>query len=372
MKNLLKTIIFTTLLFVWSGYGIHALPRITAPSYVLLEASNFEILAGFNENERRPPASTTKILTGILALDLADPDEIVQISKKAAKVGDASIYLQEGETFFLIDLLKGALINSGNDAAFAIAEQVAGDERLFLDIMNRKAKILGAINTHFTNPHGLPSDLHFSTAYDLAIIAGYSLQNHYFSGIVGTKYDQITSLNNRRRINLSNTNKLLWKSQEIKGVKTGTTIRSGKCLVSAAGKDERYIIAVVLKSYDRFGDAERLLDWGFTEFTLFNVAQKEYLEVLEISNGYPNVVTVKPSMDTALSIPKGEIAETHIDWFKNFSLPLAKGTALGELVITQNGQVIKKIAMVTGEDVLPRVFAPSLLEKSLSFIKLKD
>ncbi len=354
MEKLLKILLYVTLIFVCCSSRIQASPPITAPSYVLLESDNLEILADLKGNEKRPPASTTKILTGILALDLADIEEQVRISSKSASVGDASIYLRSGEIFRLVDLLKGALINSGNDAAFAIAEQVAGDEKLFVDLMNRKARVLGAVDSCFTNPHGLSGEQHVSTAYDLALITSYSLKNPHFSEIVATKNDQITSLNGKRKINLSNTNKLLWKSLEVKGVKTGTTNLAGKCLVSAAEKEGRLLVAVVLKSNDRFGDSDKLLNWGFTKFRLYNVNRSEYLEVLSMPNGYPNLVTVGPATDCKLTVSGEETLEATVEWLKNCSPPLSKGTILGYLVISQNGQVLKKIPMQTGEKVILR------------------
>ncbi|MFA5536626.1 MAG: D-alanyl-D-alanine carboxypeptidase family protein [Bacillota bacterium] len=352
MTKLLRVVIFAATILASCQLAVHASPPVTAFSYVLLEADNFEVLANHNSNEKRPPASTTKILTGILALDLADIEEQVRISSKSASVGDASIYLRSGEIFYLFDLLKGALINSGNDAAYAIAEQVAGDEKLFVDLMNRKARILGAVDSFFTNPHGLPAEQHVSTAYDLALITNYSLQNSLFSEIVTTKNELIAPLNGKRKISLSNTNKLLWKSSEIKGVKTGTTNLAGKCLVSAAEKNGRLIIAVVLKSSDRFGDSERLLNWGFTEFALYGIDKGKYLEIIEIPNGHPNLVTVSPANDYVLTVSNKGVLETTVEWLEDCLPPLNKGVILGYLVIRQNGQVLKRLPMITGEKIV--------------------
>lgn len=268
MGRIMRLLAVIYLLWGWGPETLWAQPQITAASYLLMDAHTGRVLLEHNGQEKRPPASTTKILTSITAIDLANLDELVIVSSNADRVGDATIYLSTGEVFDLRSLLLGALIKSGNDATVAIAEQVAGDEKLFMDLVNRKARILGAVNTEFFNPHGLPHDQHVTTAYDLGIITQYAMKNPVFAAMVKTKETTITSFNTGRTVYLTNTNKLLWKNDEIIGVKTGTTNKAGKCLVSAARRDGKILIAVVLKSNDRYGDTEKLLNWGFEEFTL--------------------------------------------------------------------------------------------------------
>lgn len=269
MGRIIRLIAVIYLMWGWGlETTVYAQPQLSAESFLLMDAHTGQVLLERNGQEKRPPASTTKILTGITAIDLANLDELVIVSANADQVGDATIYLSAGEVFDLKSLLLGALIKSGNDATVAIAEQVAGDEKLFMDLANRKARILGAINTEFFNPHGLPHDKHLTTAYDLGVITRYAMKNPVFAAMVKTKETAISSLNTGRKVYLTNTNKLLWKNTEIIGVKTGTTNKAGKCLVSAAQRDGRILIAVVLKSYDRYGDSEKLLNWGFEELTL--------------------------------------------------------------------------------------------------------
>lgn len=268
MGRIISLLAVVYLLCCWGFETAYAQPQISAASYLLMDAHTGQVLLEHNGREKRPPASTTKILTGITAIDLANLDELVIVSFNADRVGDASIYLSAGEVFDLKSLLLGALIKSGNDATVAIAEQVAGDEQLFMDLANRKARILGGVNTKFFNPHGLPHDQHLTTAYDLGIITRYAMQNPVFAAMVKTKETAISSLNSGRKVYLTNTNKLLWSNEEIIGVKTGTTNKAGKCLVSAAQRNGRLLIAVVLKSNDRYGDAEKLLNWGFEESIL--------------------------------------------------------------------------------------------------------
>lgn len=363
-------ILLVVILILTKASIVVAEPKITAASYILLEAGNNQVLLEGNAKERRSPASVTKILTGILAIDLADVDELTIVSPKAARIGEASIYLQPGEIFSLHDLLKGALIKSGNDATVAIAEQVAGDEKLFLDLSNRKARVLGAVQTEFYNPHGLPHEQHLSTAQDLALIAGYSLKNPLFADIVSTKEATITSVNTRRKVYLTNTNQLLWDNSRIKGIKTGTTVRAGKCLVSAAEIDDRTLIAVVLKSHNRFGDSQRLLDWGFEEFSLQGLEKTKYFWVFDVPNASPACITVKPVRETTWSIPKGKAIQVQIELPDKLIPPIKKDEKIGSLTVSLDGQLLAVIPLIAGETTLPLKSIKNF-KQSFKFLNLK-
>lgn len=237
--------------------------KVNADAAVLMEVETGKVLYEKNAYKRRAPASTTKIMTAILALELGRPEEIVTVSKKAAAVGEASIHLDPGEKVTLYELITGALVKSGNDACVAISEQIAGDEMQFVNMMNKKAVSLGALNTHFVNTNGLPNQGHYSCAYDLALMARYSMQNPEFASITRLKETEIHFLEPDVFMNLRNTNKLLWNYPLADGVKTGTTTAAGKCLVASATKNGQKLVAVVLASSDRFGEAQKLLEWGF-------------------------------------------------------------------------------------------------------------
>jgi len=168
------------------------LPYITAHSAILMDAQTGDILYEREAHKKRPIASTTKILTAILAIELADLNEVAVVSEKADRVGESSLYLNKGEKIKLGELIEGALLRSGNDACVAIAEQTAGSLDEFIRLMNKKALALGARNSNFVNPHGLPDDNHYSTAYDLALIARYAMDNPVFSEIVAQKYSVIS------------------------------------------------------------------------------------------------------------------------------------------------------------------------------------
>ncbi|MDS1029068.1 D-alanyl-D-alanine carboxypeptidase family protein [Bacillota bacterium LX-D] len=236
---------------------------VSAQAYLLMDAKTGQILLEKNAFEKRAPASTTKILTAIMALEQGGLERKVKVSPHAASIGESSIYLEPGEEISVLRLVQGALIKSGNDATVALAEYYCGSEELFSVLMNRKAKLLGAFNSNFKNPNGLPLKNHYTTAFDLAQMARYSLKNPIFKEIVSTKEMKIPYENKSWARYLKNTNKLLWKYPGADGIKTGTTREAGCCLVASATRGNRQLIAVVLHSFDRFGEAARLLDYGF-------------------------------------------------------------------------------------------------------------
>jgi D-alanyl-D-alanine carboxypeptidase (penicillin-binding protein 5/6) len=214
-------------------------------------------------------------MTAILALELSQENEIVTVSEKADKTGESSIYLNKGDKIKMSELIEGALVKSGNDACVAIAEHTAGTMDTFVELMNKKALTIGAYNTHFVNPNGLPAKNHYSSAYDLALMARYALQNEKFAELVKTKYASITFDQPPKTEQFKNTNKLLWTYPFSDGVKTGTTNEAGKCLVASAHKDERKLICVVLNAPDRFGDAQRLFNWALRIQSQINIRQEE-------------------------------------------------------------------------------------------------
>ena len=191
---------------------------VTAGSALLMDVESGDVLFEKNGYEKRPPASTTKMLTAILGLELGHPGEIVTVSSKAAAVGQATLHLDPGEKIMLYELITGALLHSGNDACVAIGEHIAGSEEKFVELMNTKAKLIGAVNTHFINTNGLPNKDHYSTAYDLALIARYGLKNPSFASITRQKETEIRFLEPDVMMDLRNTNKLLWSYPYADGV----------------------------------------------------------------------------------------------------------------------------------------------------------
>ncbi len=238
-------------------------PTVTADAAVLMDACTGQILYDKNAGLRMPPASTTKIMTALLALEGGELGQVVTVSPEAASVGEASLELRAGEKLTLEELLYGAMLRSGNDACVAIAEHIAGTESNFVLLMNQKAKMIGANDTGFKNTNGLPAAGHYSTARDLAVITCYALKNPTFQKIVSTRGKLIGRQGERY---LNNTNRLLWSYAWANGVKTGTTNEAGHCLVASARRGDTQLISVVLHSDDRWADSIKLLDYGFDSF----------------------------------------------------------------------------------------------------------
>lgn len=316
---------------------------LTADSAVLIDAATGQVLFEKQADKKRPPASTTKIMTTILALEYGNPDDIVTVSEKAGQTGQASIYLDPGEKISLGNLIEGALIKSGNDACVAISEHVAGSEQMFIKLMNAKAKILGAYNTSFANTNGLPNSNHYSTAYDLALMARYGMKLPRFAEITRTKEAAIEFVKPNSALQVRNTNKLLWMYEFADGVKTGTTNAAGKCLVSSATKNSRQLIAVVLDSPGRFQDSINLLEYGFNNYkpvkladagnvlTKFLVYEGEAQEVDAILGG-----TVE-----FLALPGDkEKVEQKVVWLKPQIAPVKAGEQLGEVQYWLRGRQV--------------------------------
>ena len=230
-------------------------------------AGTNQVLYEKNASAIMYPASTTKIMTLITALEKGDPASIVTISPRAAAVDGSSLDLRPGDKLTLRSNLTGMMLVSGNDAATAIAEHVAGSVPAFVALMNEKAAKLGAANTHFTNPHGLPDPInHYTTAYDLALISAYAMQNPDIVKIVSAREADISFLN-RKAVHVTNTNKLLKTYPGINGLKTGYTREAGDCLVAGAKRNGVQLIAVVLNDDNRWTDAAALLDYGFQQLS---------------------------------------------------------------------------------------------------------
>jgi D-alanyl-D-alanine carboxypeptidase len=242
-------------------------PYSTAQSAILWDADSNRMLFSQNENQRLPMASTTKIMTAIIALEQGDLDSMVTIPKEAVGIEGSSCYFQEGEKLTLRSLLYCLLLQSANDAAHAIAVHIAGSVSAFAVLMNLKAAELALLDTHFENPHGLDSDCHYTTAKDLARLADYCMQNPVFCEIWGTKTISLPLNKNEELVYcraLSNHNRLLRLYPLCVGGKTGFTKRCGRCLVSAAKRDGHTLIAVTLNCPTDWADHQRMYQYGFS------------------------------------------------------------------------------------------------------------
>ncbi|NLF80284.1 MAG: D-alanyl-D-alanine carboxypeptidase, partial [Clostridia bacterium] len=231
--------------------------------------------------------------TALLALDMnADLEKQRLISRRAAAVGDSSLHLRAGESLTLTDLLKGALVHSGNDACYAVAEILAGSEPLFVHWMNMKAAVLGAYSVRMDNTNGLPCSTHLLSAADLARLCRYAMQNEFFASVVASKYISLGEGASARRY--QNTNKLLWQNPHIVGIKTGTTDAAGPCLAAAYEDGAALYISVVLNSPDRYGESFSLLKHAASRHMLFHLpCQGEALAYYPLGKGGVSLLAAK-------------------------------------------------------------------------------
>lgn len=349
-KYLILVIVFICIFSL--GIGKIALgaevPQINAKGAILMDAETGDVLWEKNGYQLYEPASTTKILTALVVLDMCEGSEETVISSQAAAVGESSANLQAGEVFTVENLLKGSLVKSANDACFALGEAVAGSEPLFVHWMNLKAFTVGAYDTKVANTNGLPGEEHFLSAYDLAAIARVDLQNQEFRKIVGSKYIEMTGGNYNRTF--KNSNKLLFSNDSVIGIKTGTTDAAGACLVSAMERDGRSVIAVVLNSPDRYGESLQLLKYGIENFQNIKYITKG--ERLGYYNVEDNVgVFVDASCDGIVSVNKEESAGLDLVYRWRQDVKYAEsGDVLGTVVLKSGEKDLKYVNLLAEEN----------------------
>lgn len=325
-----------------------SVPGVSAQSAILIEAQNGEVVYEKNAHVRLPMASTTKIMTAIVAMEYADPAMMVEISPAAVGVEGSSIYLYAGERLSLENLLYALLLESANDAAVAIAIAVAGSVDAFAELMNLKAAALGLTDTHFTNPHGLDHEQHYTTASDLAKIAAYCMQNELFRTIVATQRMTIPLHDTEGVRLLLNHNRLLRTYEGTIGLKTGFTKRSGRCLVTAAERDGVMLIAVTLNAPDDWDDHSHMFDYGFDRYeSLLLQTANGYTRTIPVIGGTQTSVTVTNPDEIRIVLPKqhGEVSFT-------CELPrwtvggIVQGQQLGRLVWRCDGEIIASAPLV--------------------------
>lgn len=256
---LFNTLLLLLLSIDYTVYGQADL-HLSAHNAVLIDQTTGEVLYEKDAHDKQSIASITKIMTAIIAIESGKMDEKTKTSRRAIYAEGSSIYLEQGEKMLVKDLVFGLMLRSGNDAAIAISEHVAGSMEGFVYLMNEKASWLGMTNTYFENPHGLDSDNHYSTAYDMAILMRYAMENDEFKEITGTTYHQAQT----RSYGWGNKNKLLTSLYEhCIGGKTGFTRKSGRTLTTVAQKEDLNLIAVTLNAPNDWQDHIQMYEWGF-------------------------------------------------------------------------------------------------------------
>lgn len=322
---------------------------ISAKAAVLYEPVTGEILYGKNEDKALPMASTTKIMTAIVVAEKCKTDEILTIGPESVGVEGSSAYLREGDEYTVEELLYALLLQSANDAATALAFYTAGGIEEFADMMNQKAGDLGLDNTHFTNPHGLDDDEHYTTAKDLAKIGAELLKNDLLKKIVSTCKKTFTY--GERTRTYINHNKLLKSYDGAIGIKTGFTKRCGRCLVSAAERDGLTLISVTLDAPSDWSDHKALLDFGFDNMECVTLCSEgDYEQELKIIGGNKGNITVSAEKNLAIIKKSSEYTiEEYIKLPRYEIAPIKSGDIVGK-VVYKIGEEIYSVNLIARED----------------------
>lgn len=354
--KLLKMFLLTLILFFLKINPILATPRpnLAASSAILMDFATGKVILTKNSFERRAPASTTKIVTALVALERGESNRVITTSQNASKIDGSSIWLAPGEEHTLEELLYGVLLSSGNDASVAVAEGLAGSEKKFAVWMNEKAQVIGAKDTCFKNSNGLPETGHYSTAYDLALITRYALHNPVFAEMVKTKKKTIEWPGRDYNRLMVNHNKLLWRYQFADGVKTGYTRQAGKCLVASATKNGQQLIAVVLNSKQMYEDSQRLFEYGFNNYQLLTVIGSEQkIGSIAVVEGIDKQVPVFPHRPVTIVIPKGQEdkVKVNVEIPDSITAPVERLQQVGELEVKIGAKLVDKMPVVTAASV---------------------
>lgn len=367
--NIFVLFFITITLFNYSfadDYNTLEASSINSRSCIVYDRNSHMILYGKNETKQVKMASTTKIMTSLIIIENCNLSETIEVSQKAAGTGGSRLGLKTGDKITIKDLLYGLMLCSGNDAAVALAEYAGGDISGFAELMNNKAKELGLANTHYESPHGLDSDGHYTTAYELALLSDYALKNETFSKIVGTKNYTVTI--NGYPKNLSNTNELLGYLDGVYGVKTGFTNGANRCLVTACKRNDMDIICVVLgadtKKY-RTQDSIKLIEYAFNNFTYINaneIATKafenwknENLKYIDINKSSSNSFEFKIQTceNPILSINKNDIdnIESSVSINPILEAPIPSNAVIGNLTLSLNNQTLITLDIINTNDI---------------------
>lgn len=338
---------------------IPAAPQVAARAYVVMDADTGKVIAQKSAETAFPPASLTKLMTSyVLDYELGkgniSKQDLVLVSEKAWRTGGSRMFIREGTQVKLEDLMKGIIIQSGNDASVAVAEHIAGSETAFADLMNQHADLLGMKNSNFMNATGLPKEGHVSSAMDLALLARAIIVDypqHY--GIYSEKYFTYN------KIRQPNRNKLLWRDKTVDGLKTGHTDAAGYCLVASAKRDGMRLISVVMGTSSeeaRAQESQKLLSYGFRYYRthqLYNA--NETLSNATVWSGSRDQLRVGLADPLAVTIPRGQVdqLEAVMDIDQVIKAPIVKGDVYGKVNILLNGELVEEVPLVALEDIQP-------------------
>ena len=332
-----------------------------AKSAIMIEASTGEILFQKNANEKLAPASMTKMMSMLLIMEEIEKgnlkyDEEIAASENASSMGGSQIFLQAGEKMTVTEMLKGIAIASGNDATVAMAERIAGSEEAFVKKMNSRAKELGLKNTNFVTSTGLDADNHYSSAYDMVLIAKELVKHEKILEFTGT-YEEYLRKNSKNPFWLVNTNKLVRFYQGVDGLKTGFTNIAGYCLTATAKKDNMRLITVVMNEPDsakRSSDTSKMLDYGFNVYMVKNIIDENTtLSKVKVELG-EKLTTDIVSKETITILSKKSDKERNITYetqIDKIVAPIKRGDIVGKINILEDGKVISTIDATIKENI---------------------
>jgi D-alanyl-D-alanine carboxypeptidase (penicillin-binding protein 5/6) len=373
MKKILIIPLLTSV-FAFGQSFVPDAPELNLKSYILIEPNTNTVIAEFNSNSEIEPASMTKIMTAYVAADQIDNelisiDDEVLISEKAWRMEGSRMFIEAGKKVSIYDLLKGMIIQSGNDASVAIAEYVGGTERGFVDLMNAYAGSLNMNNTIFQNSTGLPAENHFSSAKDLAILTSHLINK--FPEIYSYYKEKQFTFNEIKQLNR---NKLLWRDDSSDGVKTGHTKAAGYCLVGSAKRGDMRLITVVAGSdsdNNRFMASQRLLEYGFRFFATQKIlnANQEYKQI-NIWGGVEKNLSLGVLEDISITLPRTSFKDlvVNYNYSNNIQAPIEIGQKIGTLEIVNNDEIVLSTDLVALHNIKAKGFFGRLWSKFVLWI----
>lgn len=318
---------------------------VSAQSAVLMCVNSGEVLYSKNENKHLPMASTTKIMTSLIALEAATPDREIVVDHNMVSVEGTSMGLVDGDSVSLSELVYGMMLQSGNDAANTVAYVLGGSPEKFAEMMNSRAKEIGMSNTNFVTPSGLDDENHYSTAYDMALLAAECIMNPEFRYICSQKSAKLTYGNPPYLRTLTNHNKLLWKYSDSIGIKTGFTKKSGRCLVSAAERNGIILVAVTLNAGDDWNDHISMFEYGFSNCDSAELSCDLSGISLKIVGGNKAFVPLKLSRNCTYLLGENCTFKLLLKQFEY--APINNGKIVGTAIFLNEGKVIDKIPIIT-------------------------
>ena len=363
-KRFLCSVFTVVMLMIpWCSAGALSEDELSSPSAILMDADSGKILFEKNAHDQRPCASITKVMTLTLVMEALDSgkirlDDVVTASAHAASMGGSDIWLEEGEQMSVDDMIKATAVASANDAAVALAEFICGTEDDFVSKMNEKARQLGMNDTTFMNCNGLDEEGHITSAYDVAVMSRELIKHEKIFDYTGIWLDELRN----GETQIVNTNKLLKTYDGITGLKTGTTGDAGSCITATAERDGLSLIAVVLGADSgtaRFKDAATLLDYGFANFETAELRLSDDLYPITVEGGMSDKADLTCAEKSYLTLPKGQLEglKRKLDIAESIEAPVTKGTKVGTLSFSMDGEELASFDILTAEDVEKKSFS---------------